>query len=242
MVEFPQIKELEVEVPKGQGAIKTFELLKEKLAEQYAEEEQKPSFVNQILDTDAEELAKKYNFYNPNSPAESALIHQGDSFRLSENGLEYLKADGTTILLEENDLNSQAEGLFGQKGGKMFDSNPNDLGSGSVVAETGGERVKAVEYQDALGEDVSRSFGAGDEVLVDNQNFPVIENSKLYEDHKDEISEAGKNSLEMALKQKNEVSVGGITQYLQSKFDAGLPNKDEIVKKMSEILVNDLAD
>ena len=96
----PEIAEIEVEVPEGQGAIKTFELLQEKLEKQYGDGP-KPLLVQKLLGMSPEELAEKYGFYDPNSPAESAMMHLGDKFEISDEGLKYIHADGSGTLLED---------------------------------------------------------------------------------------------------------------------------------------------
>ncbi len=207
-----KIENLEVEVPKGQGAIKTFELLREKLEEQYGDGP-KPLLVQKLLEMDGEELAKKYGFYNPNSPTESALLHEGDSFRISERGLEYVHADGTVTLLEDGKDFSSPESHFGERENeKMFDSNIHDIASERAGVTDGVDQGShtiaeyVADYPDAPGE----SIASENKVSASEQAFS--------------------GSVEEILNMGNRVNALNIGNHLADLYEEGALGYDEVAR------------
>ena len=58
-----------------------------------------PALVRHILETDPETLAKETGFYQPNEPLDSGIVHAGDKFEFTKDGVfRFVGADGREVV------------------------------------------------------------------------------------------------------------------------------------------------
>lgn len=111
----PATTSFTVEVENGKGAIQSIQALKEQVAVHYPDPAQAPEELKHFLTTDAETLSKETGLYNSSAANESALIQQGSTFSLNEQGNLVLSQAG------ENPTVLTGESKFS---GSFTDSNP----------------------------------------------------------------------------------------------------------------------
>lgn len=124
----------------SEGAIRTVEDLKEKLATQFPNKSIAPANIQHILNTNATELSKEWGLFNPDdaSGKESATMLKGSTVTLDSKGNITLHnlGKGDTI------LSGEGAKVYGDQ---MFDSDHNANNGGSTRLTEGGGKVNINE-------------------------------------------------------------------------------------------------
>lgn len=124
----------------SEGAIRTVEDLKEKLATQFPNKSIAPANIQHILNTNATELSKEWGLFNPDdaSGKESATMLKGSTVTLDSKGNITLHnlGKGDTI------LSGEGAKVYGDE---MFDSDHNANNGGSTRLTEGGGKVNINE-------------------------------------------------------------------------------------------------
>ncbi len=212
-----QIVRQEIAVAKGEGAVATFQELKKALTEQYADlpKNERPALVDNILTMSATELAEKYGFYNPGAEKESALLHLGDKFVISENGLEYVKDSGEVILLESGDDLIVPDKTFTEAGGQMFDADQK-----GIEVET---NKTSTEIQN-------------EQLPEKNISATEIENNLS----KSFAEQAPATAVEEFLKHKSDVNLGAVVDYVKDLVREGKISLQS-AEQASEVFIQSLS-
>lgn len=168
-----------IEVDKGHGAISMFRELQEELDDKFPKDasgnypEGTPASAIHILETDAHDLAREYNMYNPEDVAESATVHVGATFEYDTSTGELVFKDPyyQDMTLEDGDINTtpgQYDGRFGDTGGQNYTDNMENTTQGEKLIDVEVKKVPTGIEVTPVGVDVQVDLGVVDQSSTGN--------------------------------------------------------------------------
>ncbi len=128
-----ELKNVNVEFS-SKGAIKTIEILKDKINTDYPDISKAPKNIQEFMKTNSTQEAIKLGFYNPNDPsgAESAIISKGSTLGFDSNGnLVYHDintGENQDLIISQNKIET-----IEKYQGKMFDSDNSAIKNETII-------------------------------------------------------------------------------------------------------------
>ena len=212
----PVIKETIIPFQHGDGGIRIFQHLHDKLATEYRDipENQWPGDVKDIIHGNPEQLAIHYGLYHPGAVNESAMLQMGGSVGIDKFGNLVLSNGGehTTNILEGTPL---AAGQHGEWQGKMFDSDhsgehPNDASFDVRMPDGGAITLGGDNHYDA-----DNLHGTGENITVGGDNH-YDSDPNVIENHTDQPDTQAPAETENTADGQNPdegIQTGGSDQY-----------------------------